>query len=178
MLHCLLQWLKRAFRSSSTMIWVVCLSAWMNLLLLTCWTGPNTNRTGFIVTDSMPYNAALQACLAIGESLVDPRLFSSSTLSHLWKDTPPSFEQLFWVQSSTDLIRAINMNGKLVATKGSRSLPAICTQTAPPSNGTSADTNEKWQIGVKVANSTITGFGCCSFFSFLFLVPISILCLG
>ena len=126
----------------------------------------------------MPYNAALQACSAIGESLADPHLFNSSlnlslTLSHLWKVAPPPLEQLFWVQSSNNVGEAINMAGKLAAIESSRSLPALCTQSAPPSNGTFADTNEKWQIGVKLANYTITGFGFCFPFYFFNFILVS-----
>jgi hypothetical protein len=121
----------------------------------------------------IPYKAASQACSAVGKVLADPYSFSESlnllsTLSHLWDVAPPLLEQLFWVQSSTKKSEAVNLADKLVTVNNNMRLPAICTQSAPFSNGTTANTDERWQVRVNIANSTITGFGCPSFLFFLF----------
>lgn len=58
----------------------------------------------------------------------------------------------FWIRTGT-----ISGQGLVVGGGGNALLPVICTQTAPYSNNSLADTGGKWQVSVRSNGEDVIG---------------------
>ncbi|KAJ5330061.1 hypothetical protein N7452_010451 [Penicillium brevicompactum] len=113
------------------------------------------------------WQEAAKSCLELGETLwrSDSGFeFIQSDLDYLVYLGSYSPKQQFWTASHNQKSSTINADGQINHASPQKRLPVICTQTAPYSNSTSQDTNERWQLVVESGNQQLTGFrDRCSF---------------
>ena len=109
-------------------------------------------------------SAAKKACQGLSETLWSPEAQSfnfgiqKSLAYQVYSKNYPS-NQLFWVnQGNSYECRATDAKGRISQVNCASKLPALCTQTAPYSTPTSANTSESFQISQKIGNQTLTGF--------------------
>ncbi len=105
----------------------------------------------------------MSGCQALGEQLWAPELQTASiqpNLDYLVYQKKAQASSLFWIasQASKNDSRAIDASGRVSVTDARLELAALCTQSAPYSNATAADTGAKWQVSVSSNNETLTGF--------------------
>ncbi|KIM96048.1 hypothetical protein OIDMADRAFT_132746 [Oidiodendron maius Zn] len=125
-----------------------------------------------ILTDTASYQEASQKCSEIQESLINLEEIKSSfnlsaVLGHLTYDGPLDNDQLYWVASGPGNCQATNAEGKIRVVSCLKQLPGLCTQNAPFSNVSYADTSSKWQVTVQSGAQNITGFRDRASFRFL-----------
>jgi carboxylesterase type B len=103
-------------------------------------------------------------CNGFGEALwsLDKQTFNlglNNSLSYqVYQGNYPE-NQPFWVASGKGQeCRSIDVRGKTQLTPCSSKLPALCTQSAPVSNATFADTSAQFQVAQKVGKQTLTGY--------------------
>lgn len=101
-------------------------------------------------------------CSEIQESLINLEEIKSSfnlsaVLGHLTYDGPLDNSQLYWVAAAPGNCQATNAEGKIKVVSCFNQLPGLCTQNAPFSNVSYADTSSKWQVTVQSGAQSITG---------------------
>ncbi|KAI9657176.1 MAG: hypothetical protein M1821_003343 [Bathelium mastoideum] len=123
-----------------------------------------------LLNSSITYSTAVSSCQSLGENLlslqhVDFRAGLNQSLSYeVYAGRFPS-DQLFWVSSnasgssrSKTACSAIDAGGKAKEVACTNKLPALCSQNAPASNITYADTSARFQIAQKVGSQTLVGY--------------------
>ena len=111
----------------------------------------------------MAYTSGQNTCAAVHESLLtlNPANTSfnlTSALGHLVGDAYFHPSQRYWVGSTDGQCVSTNNIGQVNVTSCEEVLPVLCTQTAPFSNITYADTSSAWQVKVQSRAQTITGY--------------------
>ncbi len=109
------------------------------------------------------YEDAVSGCQALGGQLWSPELKPASiqaNLDYLVYQKKAEASSQFWVapQGGRNDSQIIDVLGHVTLASSSQQFPALCTQSAPYSNATSADTSERWQVRVGANNETLTGF--------------------
>jgi hypothetical protein len=110
----------------------------------------------------MAYFSGQKTCATVHESLLiinsaNTSFNLTSTLGHLVGNASLNPSQRYWVGSTDDQCVSTNNIGQVSVTSCEEVLPVLCTQTAPFSNITYADTSPIWQVGVQSGGQTITG---------------------
>lgn len=120
---------------------------------------PNAD-SGVILLGHQPGLNAASDCASLGETLWSPEEVSCSIQPDLdyltYEDKYPA-DQLYRIASDFQQARAISGTGKIVNINPSEKLPALCTQTAPYSNLTFANTSAQWQVSIESNNEYLTG---------------------
>ncbi|KAI0408594.1 cholinesterase [Xylaria palmicola] len=124
-------------------------------------TSSSLANSGLIILDARPFADASRSCRALGEQLWSPELGISGIQTNLdylkyldHYQTPPRF----WVGPAHNPGQSIDTDGHMSRKPRERQLPVLCTQSAPFSNETSQDSDEKWQITIPANGNYITGF--------------------
>ncbi|KAI1121563.1 cholinesterase [Nemania abortiva] len=118
-------------------------------------------NSGLIVLDPRSFTEASKSCQVLGEQLWSPKSGISSiqrSLDYLRYSRNYSGLAKFWIGPESLSGQAIDINGRVSRTSKALELPVLCTQSAPFSNETSQDTNEKWQVTIHSNNEYLTGF--------------------
>ncbi|KAL9069210.1 MAG: hypothetical protein Q9157_006241 [Trypethelium eluteriae] len=129
-----------------------------------------TTSAALLINNSITYSSATKSCQSLSESLlslqnVDFRAGLDQSLAYeVYAGRFPS-DQLFWVgpdvqrsPNNTTSCPAVNVGGQIQAVACINKLPALCTQSAPASNITFADTSSKFQVAQKVGSQTLVGY--------------------
>lgn len=140
---------------------------------------PSANASVLLLSSSLPFSQASQACSSLGESLYSPETLSVTTIKPdidylLYRSgKSSSLDTTFWIAPSTknpSVTRVLDVSpsGRISISevrngkgKGKAAeYPVLCTQTAPFSNNQAQDKSAKWQVGVEGVNGNekITGF--------------------
>ncbi|KAJ9154756.1 Carboxylic ester hydrolase [Pleurostoma richardsiae] len=117
--------------------------------------------SGIILLGRQVFSDAAAACGALGEQLWSPELKTASIQSivdYLIYQKKADKSSLFWIGSKGKETRAVSVKGQVSFVNPSLRLPILCTQSAPFSNETYADTSSKWQVQVHSNNEDLTGF--------------------
>lgn len=128
-----------------------------------------------------PLIAAQSACNDLGETLWSPRVENftaglNNSLAYEVYTGRYSSEQSFWIaqkgristcRPSDTLCQAMGVNGSIYNIDCSTNLPVLCTQSAPASNISFANTSTAFQIQQTVGSQSFIGFR--DFFTFRFL---------
>ncbi|RFU25155.1 hypothetical protein B7463_g11175, partial [Scytalidium lignicola] len=127
--------------------------------------------TGAVLLNS-PSNwfSAQSSCEALSESLWSPKLhdftagLNNSLAYEVFSGRFPS-NQLFWIAEQgrspshgAPVCSAMNVKAKVYQVGCTNKLPALCTQSAPASNITFANTTPPFQIAQKVGSQTLVGY--------------------
>ncbi|KAF2100335.1 cholinesterase [Rhizodiscina lignyota] len=124
-----------------------------------------------LVSAKSKLSSAYEACGALGENLWSPkrqdfRAGLNYSLAYEVYSGRVSSNQLFWIDSESQpavhhyeaLCEAIDATGKVHRVSCHESLPALCTQSAPASNSTFADTSARFQVAQPVGQQTLIGY--------------------
>ncbi len=134
------------------------------------------NPTSAALLLRQPYNlgSATEACVTLGETLWSPAdgAFSNGLNQSLAYEVfagRTSRCQLFWVQqaSTGGKCQAIRVDGTMHDVDCLQKLPVLCSQSAPPSTKTYADTSARFQVTQKVNDQSLTGYR--DFYTFRYL---------
>ncbi|CZR63589.1 related to cholinesterase [Phialocephala subalpina] len=128
---------------------------------------------GILLSEPRNFELAKAACSLLGEQLWSPESqdfktgLNNSLSYQTFLDKVPS-SQLFWVSpNQAQSCRALDFKGHLSEVSCTAWLPTICTQSAPFSNSTYANTSSPLQLTLNAGNQTLTGYR--DFYSFRFL---------
>ncbi|KAL0931032.1 putative carboxylesterase from carbohydrate esterase family gh10 [Colletotrichum truncatum] len=120
---------------------------------------PSANSSALFFGEALTLDDAKATCKELGEQLWSPDSNSIqrllAILDYREKNVPA-----IWVAEEKDSsdTRAISSKGVLSSPSASDALPALCTHTAPFSNGVSQDTSNQWQVTIHSNNDDILGF--------------------
>jgi len=113
-----------------------------------------------ILTDPVGRDASQSVCSKLNENLWQPvkskrvkRASSSLYFADYLKYTGAATSSKFWISNSD----AVDTIGRVTKGPSPAQYQALCTNTAPYSNQSFQDTNEKWHISLDVNNQTLTG---------------------
>jgi hypothetical protein len=115
-----------------------------------------------ILVDNGIYQEVLESCINIQELPINLNetgsLFNlTAVLGHLTYDSPLDGDQLYWVAAAPGRCQASNADGEISVVSCLEKLPGLCTQSAPFSNVSYADTSSKWQVTVQAGQQNIIG---------------------
>lgn len=129
----------------------------------------NTSAAVLLSSGSSWFSAS-RSCESLNETLWSPAKQSftaglnSSLAYEVYSGRFPS-DQLFWVAredrtavSRAPLCQAITVKGTAQQINCYEQLPALCTQSAPASNITFADTSTPFQVAQKTGSQTLVGY--------------------
>jgi hypothetical protein len=142
------------------------------LSLLTILAANNTLITSAALLLNSPstWSSALSSCEALSETLWSPQLQDftaglNNSLAYEVFSGRISSNQLLWVGSQggtpsrrAQLCQAIDINAKVHQVGCTEKLPALCTQNAPASNITFANTSTSFQVAQRVGSQTLIGY--------------------
>ena len=116
-----------------------------------------------MLTGTTSHEEASKACSDIHEKLLDLKDTSQSfnltaILGHLVYNSPVNTAQQYWVSSAPGYCQATNAYGKISDVNCLEQLPALCSQSAPFSNASYADTASEWQVTVQAGERLLTGY--------------------
>lgn len=133
----------------------------------------NTSKPSAALLLSSPgsLEAAYTACKALSETLWSPHTedfdsgLNGSLAYEVYSGRVPS-NQLFWVAQASGAsasyharpCQATDVNGELHEVGCHHQLPVLCTQSAPASNITFADTSPHFRIAQAVGGQTLVGY--------------------
>ncbi|KAK6400968.1 hypothetical protein LTR95_019245, partial [Oleoguttula sp. CCFEE 5521] len=142
-----------------------------------------TTSAALLLRSAYDLNSAQGACHALGESLWSPGKAAfdaglNSSLSYEVYAGRAATGQTFWVAQAGQKghwrnphhgqqCQALRTNGEYCPVDCRAKQPVLCTQTAPASNITYAETAATYQIAQKVGSQTLIGFR--DFLTFRFL---------
>ncbi|KAH8674144.1 Alpha/Beta hydrolase protein [Xylariales sp. PMI_506] len=125
-----------------------------------------------IVLSARSLKDAKSACEALGEELWSPEKYTTADIQtnlnfSSYNGGAISPQQQYWVAPQGSTGRCIGQSGHVSSSNPSQELPVLCTQSAPFSNSTGADSSEKWQVTVQSNNEYLTGYRDHNSFRFL-----------
>lgn len=134
-----------------------------------------------MLSNAQPAVAAQSVCAELGETLWSPYTESftaglNSSLNYEVYAGRVSQDQLFWIAQKGRIAtcrptltncQAMAPNGSMFAVDCNQNLPVLCTNTAPASNISYANTAAPYQIQQTVGNQALIGFR--DFLTFRFL---------
>lgn len=140
-----------------------------------------TTSAALLLSKSQPLLGAQSACSDLGERLWSPHAQSftaglNSSLAYEVYAGRVTEDQLFWIaqngkipacRPSLKQCQAIAVNGSVYSADCNTNLPALCTQSAPASNISYANTSPPYQIQQNVGNQSLIGYR--DFIGFRFL---------
>ncbi len=127
---------------------------------------PNDGSAAILVNQPSAFNAASISCQLLGETPWRPENGSFTTaLQHAlsyrrFQGLAPAGQQ-YWVgkqQVEDDGCRAIDALGNVTGVDCQRELPMLCSQSAPVSNSSAADTSDAWRVVQAVNGTLMTGY--------------------
>ncbi|KAI1804417.1 cholinesterase [Daldinia bambusicola] len=119
------------------------------------------SNSGVLLLEARSLDRAHEICEAVGEHLwsLEAGIKSiQANLDYLKYSNPDLSRSKFWVASENQSAQAIDIDGHVVQANPDTKLPVLCSQSAPFSNVTFQDTQEKWQVTVKSNNESLTGY--------------------
>lgn len=119
------------------------------------------SSSGVILLGHRSYEDAVSGCNALGEQLWSPELETASIqsdLDYLVYEGKVDNSSLFWIASLDGKTRAVGVSGDVVVVDPENDLSVLCTQSAPFSNTTWQDPDQRWQVTVHSNNEYYTGF--------------------
>ncbi|TPX13527.1 uncharacterized protein E0L32_005998 [Thyridium curvatum] len=137
---------------------------------------PTNGSSAILVSQKSTYGEASRSCALLGETLWDPDAASfaaalNASLSYQVYQGRAASDTLYWIarssSSSNGTCRAISPRGSVRSDVVCASeLPALCTQSAPLSNSSTADSSERWRVALPVAGYRMTGYRDAHAFKF------------
>ncbi|KAI0024731.1 Alpha/Beta hydrolase protein [Xylariomycetidae sp. FL0641] len=123
---------------------------------------PSAN-SGVLLLGPRPLAEAVKSCKDLGEQLWSPELKTASilpSLDYLNYTKKTGAGSRFWIAPGnfSASARALDTDGHISPVNASLQLPALCSQSAPFSNETFADTSKQWRVTVRSNNEYISGF--------------------
>ncbi|KAI9167448.1 Bile salt-activated lipase [Paramyrothecium foliicola] len=122
--------------------------------------GPGSAFGALYLTKKQSFKEAVASCEALGEELWTPGTYGRGIEivgQHL-EDRQAGVESpRAWVSSDGNDKQVITNSGELVVVDETLRIPVLCTQTAPFSNNTFEDKDERWQVQVQSNNEVLTG---------------------
>ncbi|TDZ18654.1 Para-nitrobenzyl esterase [Colletotrichum orbiculare MAFF 240422] len=103
------------------------------------------NTSALFLGEMLSLREANATCLELGEQLWTPESNSTQRLLAML-DYREHNVSAMWVSADGSNPRAISATGHMSCSSSSDTLPALCTHTAPFSNGVAQDTNHQWQV--------------------------------
>lgn len=140
------------------------------MILLCAANNALTTSAAILLNSPRTWTSALSSCGALSENLWSPHVQDfngglNSSLAYEVFSKRLRYDQLLWIgnqgYTSTSCrleCLAIDISGKTHYVKCSEELPALCTQNAPASNTTFADTTTSFQIAQPVGSQTLIGY--------------------
>ncbi|KAK3670672.1 hypothetical protein LTR78_009507 [Recurvomyces mirabilis] len=135
-----------------------------------------------LLSSRKPYSAAEQACSALSEQLWSPNVQNfdaglNQSLAYEVFAGHLAADQLLWIAADTlpsgwqhhhrrPQCQAIDVKGQCHTVDCNSQLPALCTQSATPSNSTFANTTAPFQVAQAVGQQTLVGYR--DFYTFRF----------
>jgi hypothetical protein len=129
-----------------------------------------TTSAAILLNSGSAWSSALSSCEALSETLWSPQLqdfntgLNKSLAYEVFSGRFPS-NQLFWIGNQGHTLscpspecHAIDVSGKVHQVACAEKLPALCTQNAPASNITFADTTASFQVAQRVGSQTLVGY--------------------
>ncbi|KAH8901315.1 alpha/beta-hydrolase [Thozetella sp. PMI_491] len=115
-----------------------------------------------LITEPSPFSAAQATCRGLHEDLLSPEPcpvgLNTSLRYEIFQGHYPK-TQLFWASaSSRGSCRAVDASGQVHERPCQDQLPALCTQSAPTSNGTFEDVSGAYQITRPLGQGQLTGY--------------------
>lgn len=134
-----------------------------HIMNLTSILGPNSSSadSGVILLSPRSRSDAVAGCQEIGEQLWSEGLDTASiqpNLDYLVYQGQVSNDTQFWVASKGNGTSAFDVAGQVSSVDSDSLLPALCTQSAPFSNSTYANTSSEWQVTVHSNNEDLVGY--------------------
>lgn len=131
-----------------------------------------TTSGALLLSNAQPAVAAQSVCAELGEKLWSPYTQSftaglNNSLNYEVYAGRVSQDQLFWIaqrgrmatcRPTLTSCQAMAANGSVYAVGCNENLPVLCTDTAPHSNITYADTSAPYQIQQTVGKQSLIGF--------------------
>jgi hypothetical protein len=117
-------------------------------------------NSGILLLDHQTAHTAAGSCSSLGEALWNPKQGIESIrtqLEYLAYEGKYARDQLYRVASPNFGSHSITLDGFIATVPSDTALPALCTQTAPFSNLSYADTSSPWQLEVESNNDLLTG---------------------
>ncbi|KAI9709541.1 MAG: hypothetical protein M1820_003301 [Bogoriella megaspora] len=123
-----------------------------------------------LINEAVSYSTANASCQSLSESLLplqnlDFQAGLNQSLAYEVYAGRSASNQLFWVGPNTQLSSknttacpAIDAAGNVRGINCAEKLPALCSQSAPASNITYADTSARFQVAQKVGSQTLVGY--------------------
>ncbi|KAI0118712.1 cholinesterase [Nemania sp. FL0031] len=124
-------------------------------------TGSPLTDSGLLVLDARSFAEASKSCQVLGEQLWSPKSGLSNiqkSLDYLKYSKNHAESSKFWVGPESLYGQIIDFNGHVSRASETLTLPVLCTQSAPFSNETSQDRDERWQVTIHSNNEYLTGF--------------------
>ncbi len=126
----------------------------------------NNGTDAILVHQPSPYYAAKTACMLLGELPWNPdtQPFNTSLRASLayqvYQGLAPR-DQIYWiskVHDTDDECRGIDTSGALVDLDCRSEVPTLCTQSAPTSNSSFANSSAEWRVTQFVGQKQLTGY--------------------
>ncbi|KAH8880316.1 alpha/beta-hydrolase [Thozetella sp. PMI_491] len=126
----------------------------------------NNGTAAILVQQPSPYYAAKTACMLLGELPWNPdtQPFNVSLRTSLgyqaYQGAVPA-DQLYWIAKEHDAdddCRGINAAGTIFDLDCRSEVPTLCTQSAPTSNSSFANSSADWRVSHFVGQKQLTGY--------------------
>ncbi|KAF6839721.1 putative carboxylesterase from carbohydrate esterase family gh10 [Colletotrichum plurivorum] len=119
---------------------------------------PSANFSALFLGETLSLEEANATCRDLGEQLWSPDSNSTQRLLAIL-DYQEKNVSAIWVAAKDDSRpRAISSTGEESFPDDFKSLPALCTHSAPFSNGVAQDSSRRWQVTIHSNNDDILGF--------------------
>ncbi|KAF6844552.1 putative carboxylesterase from carbohydrate esterase family gh10, partial [Colletotrichum musicola] len=119
---------------------------------------PSANFSALFLGETLSLEEANATCRDLGEQLWSPDSNSTQRLLAIL-DYQEKNVSAIWIAANDDgRPRAISSTGEESSPDDSESLPALCTHSAPFSNGVAQDSSRRWQVTIHSNNDDVLGF--------------------
>ncbi|KAH6676965.1 camp-regulated D2 protein, partial [Plectosphaerella plurivora] len=123
---------------------------------------PLPGSGAILVSHAQNYASAVKTCDQLSETLWNGPSASTLNTSLAYQVYQGHYDNgaKFWVAKDDDSCkcRALSADGIYHETKCTENLPVLCSQSAPVSNGSFADTSASFQITQEVGKAQVTGY--------------------
>ncbi|KAF4898413.1 Bile salt-activated lipase [Colletotrichum fructicola] len=119
----------------------------------------SANFSALFLGEGLSFDEANATCRELGELLWSPETNSTERLLAILDYQEKNVSAIWIATAKNDNNpRAISSKGNVSSPGASDKLPALCTHSAPFSNGVAQDTSERWQVMVNSNNDDTLGF--------------------
>lgn len=121
---------------------------------------PTADAAILFLGEEMTLQDGEAACADLGEQLWAPELDTGSIQRNLdFLLYQGKGDTGSWIAAYDDAPRGISSSGDVInGLDAAEKLPVLCTQTAPFSNSSVQDTDDRWRVSVRANNEVLTGY--------------------